>query len=157
MARQLGFVALVILATSTASARGQFLGGMGMGGMGYGGMGGMGYGGMVYGGGGFGGYGYGGPFVGNGFGFGYPGFGVPFAAFPYPVATGNGNFYTGPGSFNPFFGMGLTPLGVDSFLGEMSLRRPPAARPTAVSPQQGTTVTVPGSGSRTYTYRIYRQ
>lgn len=146
MARRLGFFALIAIATSCSPVRGQFPGGFGGGG---------------FGGGGFGGYGYpgvGGPYVGFGYGYGYPGFGLPYASFPFPVATGSGNFYTGPGSYNPLFGMGTTPLAVDSFLGEMALRRPRVVAPPAViSGQPSAIVTVPGSGSRTYTYRIYRQ
>ena len=73
---------------------------MGYGGMGYGGMGygGMGYGGMGYGGMGYGGMGYG--------GMGYYGFGY-----------GNPGFYT-PGLMNPLFGVGMTPLGAQSYLYE---------------------------------------
>ena len=149
MARRIGFLAMTVIAITIASApaRGQFFGGMGYGG-------------------------YGGPFVGAGYSYGYP-IGLPYAAFPFPVATGFGNFSTGPGSFNPLFGMGLTPLAVGSFLGETSLRRPQTAQPTpiasqpqrqptasqqgATSSQPSTTVTLPGRGSRTYTYKIIRQ
>ena len=84
------------------------------------------------------GYGYGYP----GFGLGYPaygnmgyGFGGGFPAFPpgayyggpaitvaapyapFGVAYGG----TGPGAYNPLFGLGLTPLGVNSALAERSL------------------------------------
>jgi hypothetical protein len=95
-------------------------GGMGYGGMGYGGMGygGMGYGGMGYGGMGYGGMGYGGMGYG-GIGYGYPGFTY------YGFGYGNPGFYT-PGLANPLFGVGMTPLGVQSYLYETQVlgRRP---------------------------------
>ncbi|MGP0064152.1 MAG: hypothetical protein ACLQGP_11210 [Isosphaeraceae bacterium] len=68
-------------------------------GMGYGmGYGGMGYGGMGYGGMGYGGMGYG----GMGYGAGYAGF-------------------YGTGWRNPMFGVGLTPLGTQSYMMETRL------------------------------------
>ena len=81
--------------------------GIGYGGMGYGGMGygGMGYGGMGYGGMGFGGMGYG------GMGYGFPGYRY------YGFGYGNPGFYT-PGLMNPLFGVGMTPLGAQSYLYE---------------------------------------
>jgi hypothetical protein len=83
--------------------------GMGYGGMGYGGMGygGMGYGGMGYGGMGYGGMGYG----GMGYGYGYPGLGY---------GAGYAGFY-GTGWRNPMFGVGLTPLGTQSYMMETRL------------------------------------
>ena len=86
--------------------------GMGYGGMGYGGMGygGMGYGGMGYGGMGYGGMGYGGMGYG-GMGYGYPGFGY---------GAGYAGYY-GTGWRNPMFGVGLTPLGTQSYMTETRL------------------------------------
>ncbi len=72
-------------------------GGMGYGGMGYG----MGYGGMGY------GMGYG----GMGYGYGYPGFGY---------GGGYAGYY-GTGWRNPMFGVGLTPLGTQSYMTETRL------------------------------------
>ncbi len=77
------------------------LGGYGMGGYGMGGYG-MGYGlgyGMGYGMGGYGmgGYGFGYPGVGYGYGYGYPGF-------------------YGGGYMPPMYGIGLTPLGAQSYM-----------------------------------------
>jgi hypothetical protein len=116
-------LALAILLVSSAPAHAQFPayggGGMAFGypGWGYGGfygypaMGyGMGYGGMGYGGMGFGGMGYGGMGYG-GTGFGYPGFEY------YGFGYGNPGFYT-PGLMNPLFGVGMTPLGAQSYLYE---------------------------------------
>jgi hypothetical protein len=89
-------------------------GGMGYGGVGYGGMGygGMGYGGMGYGGMGYGGMGYG----GMGYGMGYGGFGYGGYGYGYP------NIYaqTSP-LYNPLFGVGLTPLGAQSYMVETQL------------------------------------
>jgi hypothetical protein len=90
--------------------------GMGYGGLGYGGLGygGLGYGGIGYGG-GYGGIGYGGGGYG-GLGYGVPGLGLAGYSF-YP------NRYLGYGGpyANPLFGLGLTPLGVNSALGERYL------------------------------------
>jgi hypothetical protein len=118
--------------------------GYGYGGMGYGGYGGFGgYGGMGYGYGGFGGYGgmgygYGYPGMGYGYGFGYPpyaaaygfggigpwgmgyGYGSPGLGYGY----GNlayGNPYLLTGLFNPLFGVGMTPLGLQSYLYERNV------------------------------------
>jgi len=102
--------------------------GYGYGGLGYGGPG-YGYGGMGYGYGGPG-YGYGGP----GYGYGGMGYGYPRVAYGYPAwgrryyrgygypayygfGYGNPGFYT-PGLLNPLFGVGMTPLGVQSYLYE---------------------------------------
>ena len=74
-------------------------------GMGYGyGM--MGYGYPMMGGAGYGGYGYYPGFAYGGPGFRYYGFGY-----------GNPGFYT-PGLMNPLFGVGMTPLGAQSYLYE---------------------------------------
>jgi len=92
-------------------------GGMGYGGMGYGGMGygGMGYGGMGYGGMGYGGMGYG----GMGYGGGYAG-------------------YYGTGWQNPMFGVGLTPLGTQSYMAETRLfNRVPRVSPYYRSAYRG--------------------
>jgi hypothetical protein len=76
-------------------------------------------------------YGYGVP--GYGYGFGYPGFGYGYPAYyggfgygapglgygvagTYPGIYGYGP--SGPGDYNPLFGAGLTPLGVNSALTE---------------------------------------
>ena len=86
--------------------------GYGYGGMGYGygGMG-YGYGGMGY---GYGGMGYGYPAWGGGYygGYGYPAY--------YGFGYGNPGFYT-PGLMNPLFGVGLTPLGAQSYMMETQL------------------------------------
>jgi len=108
-------LALVFYALTATEARAQFYGYPGMGGgMGYG------YPGMG------GGMGYGYPGMGGGMGYGYPGMGggMGYAA-PYygggfgygpSIIYGYGN--TGPGVYNPMFGLGLTPLGVNSALTE---------------------------------------
>jgi len=117
-------LALTILLVSSGTASAQFPayggGGMAVGypGWGYGGFYGypaMGYGGfygypgMGY---GYGGIGYGG--MGYGYGgiaYGYPGFQY------YGFGYGNPGFYT-PGLMNPLFGVGMTPLGVQSYMYE---------------------------------------
>jgi hypothetical protein len=83
------------------------IGGYGIGPYGMDGFGGMGYGGVGYGGMGYGGMGYG---MGYG-GFGYGGYG-----YGYP------NIYaqTSP-LYNPLFGVGLTPLGAQSYMVETQL------------------------------------
>jgi hypothetical protein len=83
------------------------IGGYGIGPYGMDGFGGMGYGGVGYGGMGYGGMGYG---MGYG-GFGYGGYG-----YGYP------NIYaqTSP-LYNPLFGVGLTPLGAQSYMLETQL------------------------------------
>jgi hypothetical protein len=95
-------------------------GGMGYGyggmGYGYGGMG-YGYGGMGY---GYGGMGYGFPGMGGGFygGYGYPGYAYGGPGFQYyGFGYGNPGFYT-PGLMNPLFGIGMTPLGAQSYMYE---------------------------------------
>jgi hypothetical protein len=92
--------------------------GYGYGGMGYGygGMG-YGYGGMGY---GYGGMGYGFPGMGGGFygGYGYPGYAYGGPGFQYyGFGYGNPGFYT-PGLMNPLFGIGMTPLGAQSYMYE---------------------------------------
>ncbi|HEY2159076.1 MAG TPA: hypothetical protein VGH33_25840 [Isosphaeraceae bacterium] len=110
--------------------------GYGYGGLGYG-YGGFGYGGL--------GYGYGYPGVGYGYGFGYPAYGAGYGygglgygfgglgpgglGFGYGspgVGYGYGNLaYGNPyllsGLFNPLFGVGMTPLGLQSYLYERNV------------------------------------
>lgn len=132
-------VAAAALIWSPSRARAQFpgygYGGYGVGG--YGGFGGYGgYGGYGYpmGGYGYGGFGYGYPgyagygFGGFGYGYGNPGFGYGYPTVGYPVGLpapmygyyggGYGFGYGGPGAFNPLFGVGMTPLGLQSYLAE---------------------------------------
>lgn len=135
----------------------------------------FGYGGYGYGYPGFGygypGFGYGYPGFGYGYGFGYPGFGYggygfgyggpgvtiagPYAPYGYPYGYGG----YGPGALNPLFGLGLTPLGVNSALTERYLLGRGTAgysssygavpNPGAVSGGIGTgTVTTPLPGTR---------
>jgi hypothetical protein len=105
---------------------------------------------------GYPGLGYGYPGYGYGFmGFGYPGYGYGFfggfpaygfdAGFGYPsyAYVPYGPF--GPGSTNPLFGLGLTPLGVQSALGEryllgrgLSVTGRVTVRPTTPSISPGT-------------------
>jgi hypothetical protein len=119
-------LALVFHALPATEARAQFYGYPGMGG-------GMGYGYPGLG----GGFGYGYPGLGGGMGYGYPGMGVGFG-YGYPGMGGGfgyaGGYYgggfgygaspiygygnPGPGVYNPMFGVGLTPLGVNSALSE---------------------------------------
>jgi hypothetical protein len=106
--------------------------GIGFGGLGYPGMGfgGVGYPGMGYGGLGYPGIGFGGLGFGNG-GFGFGGFGAAGfgAATGFPTTPGAGfqgfNPYGYGGVYanypNPMFGLGLTPLGVNSALTERYL------------------------------------
>ena len=121
-------LALVLTFLSATQARAQY--GMGYGGYGaYGGMGyggyGMGYGGMGYGGyGGYGGMGYGGIGYGGYGGIGNGGFnGYGYGGLGY---YGLGAGYLPPGYsagyINPLFGVGLSPLGVQSALGDRALR-----------------------------------
>jgi hypothetical protein len=147
--RRLALAAALVGLTS-AGARGQFMGygGFGYGypaydygGLDYGGVyPGYGYGGMGYGGMGYGGMGYGG-IGGFGFGgFGWGGYPVPTGIYGtgysgiYPAAAYGG---FGPGVVNPLFGLGLSPLGVQSTLAETAIIRGsgvyvrrPAAVPT---------------------------
>jgi hypothetical protein len=104
------------------------------------------------------GFDYGYPGYGN-FGFGYPGFGYGyFGGFPaYGYGYGFGFDYPGyasmpfgpfgPGYSNPLFGLGLTPLGVQSALGERYIlgRGLPAAGQVTVRP--ATPSTSPGTYS----------
>ncbi len=127
------FLALAILLVSCNTASAQFpaYGRMEMGfgypGWGYGGFYGYpamgyGYGGMGY---GFGGMGYGYPGMGIGYygGYGYPGYGFGYPGFGYPgfgysgYGYGSAGLYS-PGLMNPLFGVGLTPLGVQSYMYE---------------------------------------
>ena len=79
-------------------------------GMGYGyGMPGFGYGGVGYG----MGYGYG---MG---GYGFPGTGI-YYGYPAFAGMGYGGLSTSP-YLNPYFGVGLTPLGLQSYLTESNL------------------------------------
>ena len=138
--RYMPILALAILLVPARPARAQFpaYGGGGMGfaypawgyggfygypGMGYDGMGygyggmGYGYGGMGY---GYGGMGYGFPGMGGGFygGYGYPGYAYGGPGFQYyGFGYGNPGFYT-PGLMNPLFGIGMTPLGAQSYMYE---------------------------------------
>ena len=82
--------------------------------MGYGGYG-MGYGGYGMGYGGYG-MGYGGYGMGyGGYGMGYGGYGMGYGGFGYmPGGIG----MSGVGYWNPMFGVGLTPLGTQSYLYE---------------------------------------
>jgi hypothetical protein len=129
-------VALMVLPVATARAQYFGYGGFSYGYPGYGyGYPGIGYGygfpGVGY---GYGypgvGYGYGLPGVSFGYGYGYPGVGYGYAGYAYaypgfrPYITAG----TGPGAFNPLFGLGLSPLGVQSALTEASMRAG-AARP----------------------------
>jgi len=136
------FLALTLLVALPGVASAQFLGG----GFGYGGWGYGGYGYPGFGFGGYGvspyafGYGYGYPGYGmmyGGMGYGYPGFGGFNPAYgygygygyPYPNITAAnvlgyspGLPYAGPAMSspytNPLFGLGLTPLGVQSYFAE---------------------------------------
>jgi hypothetical protein len=123
-------LAVALLASSPGEARAQFFGygGFGFPGFGYGGFG---YdqflfGGLGYGGYGFGGYpasyGYGYPGVGyGGFNYGYPGLGVT----SFGVGYGGFSPYLVPQLpyWNPYFGLGLTPLGVQSAVTETAIVR----------------------------------
>jgi hypothetical protein len=87
-----------------------------------------GYGMPMFGGGYFGGMGY--PMMAGGFGYGYgyPGWGGGFGGYGYGgfggYGYGPGAFYGGypgygmPGLSNPLFGVGMTPLGAQSFMYE---------------------------------------
>jgi hypothetical protein len=121
-------LALVIVLVQPEGAKAQFIGsggGYGYPGWGSGYPGGYGYGGLGY---GYGGLGYGyGPYGYGGFGYGYPGFvfGYPPVGVGYTLpgtiyGIGNPYLYT-PGLWNPLFGVGLTPLGVQSYMVETQL------------------------------------
>jgi hypothetical protein len=131
-------LAFVILPPTLAQAQFPLYGGTGFGfpGVGYGGMGypGMGYGGLGYPGMGFGGVGY--PGMGyGGLGMGYGGLGFGgFGAAGFGAATGFPTLGAGFVGYNPYgyggyyanystpmFGLGLTPLGVNSALTERYL------------------------------------
>jgi hypothetical protein len=141
------FLALTLLALLPGVASAQFLaGGFGYGGWGYGGYGYPGYGFGGYGvspyafGYGYG-YGYGYPAYGmayGGIGYGYPGFGGFYPGYGYGYGTLYPNItaanvlgyspglpYAGPALSspytNPLFGVGLTPLGVQSYFAESNM------------------------------------
>ncbi len=75
---------------------------------------------------GYGGFGYGYPMAavpyGYGYGYGYPAY--AYGGYPgfqyYGFGYGNPGFYT-PGLANPLFGVGMTPLGVQSYLYETQI------------------------------------
>jgi len=129
-------LALAILLVSSATASAQFPayggGGMAVGypffGYGYGSPGmGYGYGGPGYGypigGYGIGPYGMGGSgYGGMGYGMGYGGFGYGYPGYSYGYGYGSPNIYarTSP-LYNPLFGVGLTPLGAQSYMLETQL------------------------------------
>lgn len=73
------------------------------------------------------GYGYGFPGMSFGYGYGYPGYGYGYPGFRPYITAG-----TGPGMYNPLFGVGLSPLGVQSALAEASMRAGAAPPSTAV-------------------------
>ncbi len=117
-------LAIVLFSSVTASAQFPAYGGGGIAvgypGWGYGGF--CGYPAVGYGYGGLYGYpamGYGGiGFAGAGYGYGYGGFGYGYPGFQYyGFGYGNPGFYT-PGLLNPLFGVGMTPLGAQSYLYE---------------------------------------
>ena len=69
------------------------------------------------------GIGYGYPGMGyGGYGYGYPGLGFGYGGFAYGAGYGGLTPYTSgftaPGTYNPLFGLGLTPLGVQSAMAE---------------------------------------
>jgi hypothetical protein len=117
-------LAILLVSARTASAQFPAYGGGGMAfgypGWGYGGF--YGYPAIGY------GYGYGGIGYGSGaVGYGYPGpaYGFPawggnfYGGYGYPAyygfGYGNPGFYT-PGLLNPLFGVGMTPLGAQSYM-----------------------------------------
>jgi hypothetical protein len=129
--------------------------GFGYGGLGYGGLGygGLGYGGLGYGGLGYGGYGYGGyggfgiGYPGYGYGFGYPAYGYGYGGLGYGYGGfgyGGYGYPTIPtGLFNPLFGVGLTPLAVQSAVTEryvLGRGRLIDRTPATSSTTQGSTV-----------------
>ena len=126
-------VTLVVLAfAGTPAARAQFPGyGWGYGGMGYdygmygspygmyGSPYGYGYPGVSY---GYGAMGYGYGYPGMGMGYGYPGMGYGYVspyAFGYPGVNYAGPLIASPYA-NSLFGVGLSPLGVNSYFTEMN-------------------------------------
>jgi hypothetical protein len=99
---------------------------------------------------------YGPPSMAYGYGLGYPGYGYGGAGYygGPGVGVGGPGLYgvgapfgaTGPGSFNPYFGLGLTPLGVESALTERYLlgrgtaaysTRPGTVPPATITPGTG--------------------
>jgi hypothetical protein len=109
-------LALAVLLVSSQSAKAQFPGYGGWG-MGYG-YPAWGYGGMAY---GYPAWGYGGPYGYPYMGYGYPMYGFAYGySYPRPglgIGYGNLGFYP-PGLMNPLFGVGMTPLGVQSYMYE---------------------------------------
>jgi hypothetical protein len=119
---------IVVLAMAAGTSRAQYFGygfpaGYGM----YGGYYGYGYPGYAFGYGNpaFAGYGYGYP--GFGYGFGYPAFAYSYPAYGaglgYAYPTGlayGGDLFVAP-YWNPLFGVGTSPLGLQSFLSESNL------------------------------------
>jgi hypothetical protein len=76
----------------------------------------MGYPGMGY------GWGMGYPGMGYGWGMGYPGIGNPYAFGVPGYGYGYGNIYAYSSPlYNPLFGVGLTPLGAQSYIAETRL------------------------------------
>ena len=126
-------LAIVLVSSQTASAQFPAYGGGGFAvgypffGYGYGfpGMG-YGYGHPIGGYGigpyGMGGYGYGMGYGGMGYGMGYGGFGYGYPGYGYGYGYGYPNIYarTSP-LYNPLFGVGLTPLGAQSYILETQL------------------------------------
>lgn len=127
---RMGLLVAVFLIAPTTRARAQFIGypGYGYGYPGYGyGYPAYGYAYPAY------GYGYGLAGAGAGLAYGYPGYAYASPAFGYRYGYGaalnpaypvyNPYLYSGYGNFNPLFGVGLTPLGVQSALAEAPLTR----------------------------------
>jgi hypothetical protein len=158
-------VALLMMAPSLTKAQsfgyGWSYGYPGYASMGYG-YPGYGYGGYGYPGYGYGGYGYG----GFGFGYGYPGFAYGYSSAGYGIGYpgfvhgyGASGYYPYGTAFpygfsasyaNPLFGLGLSPLGVQSALAERNLLGRGLARstsrPVIVAPSDGSRVE--GSANR---------
>src|SRR5258708_4988758 len=111
-------VSLALLAAGVQSVKAQYFG-SGYPGYGYG----SGYPGYGYG--GYGGYGVAGyPYMLGAYGYGsglYPGYTYGYTAFNGVIPGYNMGMpygWTGPGSWNPLFGVGTTPLAVESALTE---------------------------------------
>jgi hypothetical protein len=116
---RIAVVAVILVALPAMPARAQFFGagygypayGYGYGWPGYGGTYGYGYPGLAYG----YGFGYGGyPAFGGGYYAGGVGTSIVAPYAPFGIYYGG----PGPGVYNPLFGVGLSPLGVDSALTE---------------------------------------
>jgi hypothetical protein len=172
----LATVLVLGVALTAGSARAQFVGyapGYGFPGSAYGNgygypgyaLGGYGYGypGLGY---GYGGYGY--PGLGYGYGgYGYPGYGYGYPGFGYGLGYGYGGYAYGTGYAgflpyttplfsdpysNPLFGLGLSPLGVQSALAERAFLGRGLTGPVRVTgpgaPVSGSIPVTPGP--RTY-------